>query len=308
MNLEIVVGLQEKSKIIIKGVSIMVDNKLATKKQTFSDFMGSDIAKKKVAEVIGGNHGQRFITSIVSAVGSNANLQSCDHWSILTSAMIGEALKLSPSPQMGHYYLVPYSGRAQFQMGYKGYIQLALRSGHYKDIDAICIKQGEFKGLDKHTGKPVFEFVTDPDQRDKLPVIGYMAYFELTNGLRKTIYWTRAQMEAHGKKYSKSYNTFWGNGEQGFNGQAIKTMLKQILSRWGLLSIEMQNAIENESDERPEYEIPDLTKPEKKDDPFENGKTVDVTPEDKKDQPADTQALREDDQGRLIDIATGKPV
>ncbi|GBR74906.1 phage recombinase RecT [Candidatus Termititenax aidoneus] len=253
----------------------MATNTLAQKKQTFSEFMAGNLAKQKVAEVIGGKDGQRFITSIVSAVSTNYTLQNCEPWSILSSAMIGEALKLSPSPQMGHYYLVPYSGKAQFQMGYKGYIQLALRSGRYRDIDAIEIKDGEFKGLDKNTGKPVFEFISDPEQREALAVVGYLAYFETTSGFVKKIYWTRSKMEAHGKKYSKSYNSFWGKDEDGFNGQALKTVLKQLLSRWGLLSIDMQRAIESESDEVLPYDIPSqTTQPKQKSEKPQ--KTIDV--------------------------------
>ena len=225
-----------------------LDNTIATtKQQAFADFMGTPGVKRMINEMMSSKDGSRFMTSIVSAVASNTTgLQKCDYKSILSAAMIGESLKLSPSPQMGHFWIIPYGNTAQFQMGYKGYIQLALRSGHYKDIDAICIKQGEFKGLDASTGKPIFGFVQDPDQRDSLPVIGYLAYFEMTNGFLKKVYWTKKSMEAHARKYSKAYGSFWGKNEDGFNGQSIKTVLKQLLSRWGLLSVEMQTAMESE--------------------------------------------------------------
>ena len=226
---------------------------------TFSTFMSSDAVKQKVNEMIGGKDGQGFITSIISAVSTNPELAKCEHSTILSAAMQGAALKLSPSNQLGHYYLVPYKEKikgtkdyrmvSQFQMGYKGYIQLAMRSGQYKDLDVMDIREGEYKGKDKFTGKPVIEFIEDDDERENLPIIGYFAYFELLNGFRKSLYWSKAKMEKHALQYSKGYAsdiengnkyTFWSKD---FDGMAYKTMLRQLLSKWAVMSIEMQNAI-----------------------------------------------------------------
>lgn len=222
---------------------------------TFSTFMSSDAVKQKVNEIIGGKDGQRFITTIISAVSTNPNLAKCEHSTILSAALQGEALKLSPSNQLGHYYLVPYDDNknhrmvAQFQMGYKGYIQLAMRSGQYRDLDVMDIREGEYKGKDKYTGKPVIEFIEDDGTREDMPIVGYFVYFELLNGFRKSLYWSRAKMEKHAMQYSKGYAsdvkkgnqyTFWSKD---FNGMAYKTMLRQLLSKWGVMSIEMQNAI-----------------------------------------------------------------
>ena len=143
---------------------------------------------------------KRFVASITSAVAVNPALQECEAGTILAGALLGESLNLSPSPQLGQYYLVPFKTKAkynrnnelvqpetvkaQFVLGYKGYIQLALRSGAYADLDVMEIREGEYKGKNQFTGKPQFSFVEDDDERDKLPVIGYMAYFEYLNGFR----------------------------------------------------------------------------------------------------------------------------
>ena len=230
-------------------------NAIAKRPTTFSTFMASDAVKNKINEMIGGKDGQRFITSIISAVSANPSLAECDHSTILSAAMQGEALKLSPSQQLGRYYLVPYRDNnlkravAQYQIGYKGYIQLAMRSGQYRDLDVIEIREGEYKGKDKFTGKPVIEFIEDDDERENMPVIGYFAYFELLNGFRKSLYWSKAKMEKHALQYSKGYasdrrkNTAYTFWSKDFNGMAFKTMLRQLLSKWAVMSIDMQTAM-----------------------------------------------------------------
>lgn len=165
---------------------------------------------------------RRFTASITSAVAVNPALQECDAGTILAGALLGESLNLSPSPQLGQYYLVPFkqkakydrSGRmirpesvtATFVLGYKGYIQLALRSGQYADLDVTEIKQGEYLGKDSMTGKPKFQFIEDDDQRDALPTVGYMAYFEYMNGFRKVLYWSKEKMMNHADTYSKAFS------------------------------------------------------------------------------------------------------
>ena len=116
-------------------------------------YLTGDAVKNQINQVVGGKNGQRFISAIVSAVNTNPTLQECTNQSILSGALLGESLKLSPSPQLGHYYLVPFNDKnkgkvAQFQMGYKGYIQLAIRSGQYKKINVIAVKEGELAFFD----------------------------------------------------------------------------------------------------------------------------------------------------------------
>lgn len=223
---------------------------------------------------------RRFTASITSAVAVNPALQECDAGTILAGALLGESLNLSPSPQLGQYYLVPFKQKAKydrdgnmirpetttatFVLGYKGYVQLALRSGQYKDLDVMVIKQGEYQGKDPETGKARFKFIEDDDVRDALPTVGYMAYFEYMNGFRKVLYWSKEKMMNHADTYSPAFsrkgyeNLLAGNVKQSemwkyssfwykkFDDMAKKTMLRQLVSRWGVMSIDMQTALEHD--------------------------------------------------------------
>ena len=235
--------------------SLVKNNKTA--KPSLSAYLQRVDVQKKINEVVGGKDGQRFIAAIVSATNNNTALQECNQGSIVSAALLGEALKLSPSPQLGHYYLVAYNDKekgkvAQFQLGYKGYIQLAIRSGQYKKLNVLAIKEGElvrFNPLDEEIEINLNE---DWDARENLETIGYYATFELVNGFKKSIYWSKKKMESHAMKYSQGYRkdkekgwsyTFWSKD---FDGMAYKTMLRQLISRWGIMSIEMQSAFEGD--------------------------------------------------------------
>ena len=232
-----------------------VQNQLAKSKQRLgiSAYLTQDAVKNQINNVIGGKDGQRFITSIVSAVTANPALAECTNQSILSGALLGESLKLSPSPQLGQYYLVPYKNNkegiieAQFQMGYKGYIQLAIRSGQYKKINVLAIKEGELEYFDPLNEEIKVNLMIDKwDEREKAKTIGYYAMFEYINGFRKAIYWSKSQMENHALTYSPAYrakkgHTFW---EKNFDAMAYKTMLRQLISKWGIMSIDMQAAFD----------------------------------------------------------------
>jgi recombination protein RecT len=224
------------------------------KKETFSTFLSKDAIKKKINEMVGSKDGQRFITSILSVVSNNPAIAECDQSTILSSALLGEALKLSPSPQLGYYYIVPFNNtkkgckEAQFQLGYKGYIQLAIRSGQYKNINVVAVKQGELINYNPLTEELDVKFIEDDDKREKTETIGYYAMFELTNGFKKSIYWSKKKMLAHAEKYSMGFKahkgyTFW---EKDFDGMAFKTLLRQLISKWGIMSIDIQNAFEKD--------------------------------------------------------------
>lgn len=226
------------------------------------------------------NRQKRFIASITAAVAVNAELQKCEAGSILACALLGESLNLSPSPQLGQYYLIPFKQKAKFDrsgnmvspevtkaafvLGYRGYIQLALRTGQYRDLDVMEIKEGEFLGRDKLTGRPKFEFIEDEVEREAAPVIGYMAFFEYLNGFTKILYWTKAKMLRHADQYSQAfsasayqkllngeipdkdlwkYSSFW---YKDFDGMAKKTLLRQLISKWGVMSTEMQTVFEQD--------------------------------------------------------------
>lgn len=241
---------------------------LVQEKPKFSVAIQSDAYKKLINNTLGDpKKSQRFIASISSAVATTPALQDCDAGTILSGALLGEALGLSPSPQLGHFYLIPYKDtknnktNAQFQLGYKGYIQLAIRSGQYADLDVIEIREGEFLGRDKVTGKFNFEFIENEEERLLRPVIGYLGYFELINGFRKTLYMSKKEMEMHADTFSKAFNlkdyeklkqgqipekdlwrfsSFW---YKNFDEMAFKTIIRRLLSKWGVMSIEMQDAV-----------------------------------------------------------------
>ena len=196
---------------------------------------------------------KRFTAALISAVSTNPQLQECSAVSTISAALLGESLNLSPSPQLGQYYMVPFNDKskgkvATFQLGYKGMIQLAIRSGQYKKLNVIAVKEGELKGFDPFNEEIEVQVIENPDEREKAKTIGYYAMFELVNGFRKSIYWSKAKMESHAEKYSMGYKahkgyTFW---EKDFDGMAYKTMLRQLISKWGIMSIEMQTAYTND--------------------------------------------------------------
>ena len=245
-----------------------VNNSLAKKNQRLglTAYLTQDAVKNQINEVIGGKNGQRFIAAIVSAANNNPQLQECTNQSILSGALLGESLKLSPSPQLGQYYLVPYetkekkdkngniiqyaSKQAQFQLGYKGYIQLAIRSGMYKKLNVLAIKEGELKRFDPLNEEIEVQLIEDEALREKAPTCGYYAMFEYTNGFRKALYWSKEKMKAHAEQYSAGYKkdlkngtsyTFWAKD---FDSMAYKTMLRQLISKWGIMSIDLISALD----------------------------------------------------------------
>lgn len=266
-----------------------VNNSLVAKSKAqqnlgITEYLTKDAIKNQINKVVGGKNGQRFISAIVSAYNTNPTLQECTNQSILSAALLGESLQLSPSPQLGHYYMVPFNNtkagvkEAQFQMGYKGYIQLAIRSGQYKRLNVVAIKEGELEYFDPLNEDIKVNLMVDWDKREEAETIGYYAMFELVNGFRKTMYWSKAQMLAHADKYSPAfykdagkvktkygekqrvsyadyeagnydprdswmYSSFW---YKNFDGMAYKTMLRQLISKWGVMSIELQKAFEGD--------------------------------------------------------------
>ena len=218
-------------------------------------YLTQDAVKNQINNVIGGKDGQKFISAIVSAVNNNSALQECTNQSILSGALLGESLKLSPSPQLGQYYLVPFNDKekgkvAQFQLGYKGYIQLAIRSGQYKKLNVLAIKEGELIRFNPLEEEIEVKLIEDEEVREQAETIGYYAMFEYTNGFKKAMYWSKKKMEAHAIKYSPGYKrdkdkgTAWTFWSKDFDGMAYKTMLRQLISKWGVMSIDMMSAMD----------------------------------------------------------------
>ena len=246
------------------------------KKITFREFV-----LKKTENLMQPQEQQRFLSSIVSVMNNNPSIAECDKSSIVNCALLGEALKLPPSPQLGYFYMVPFNNteknckEAQFQLGYKGYIQLAIRSGQYRNINVVAIKEGELKSYNPLTEELQITFIEDDEIREKTATIGYYAMLETISGFRKSIYWSKKKMLAHADKYSQSfhlhetttkkgykivsyeeytknkekyeksplYSSFW---YKDFDGMAFKTMLRQLISKWGIMSVEIQKAYDND--------------------------------------------------------------
>lgn len=234
-------------------------------KQGINTFLQSDAVKHNIMSVVGEKDSQRFISSVVSAVQSNPQLADCSNSSILSAALLGHSLKLPQSPQLQMFYLVPFNntkkikdenGRekeikvkeAVFQLSYRGYLQLAMRSGQYRKINACDIREGELKSFNPITEEYVFEAITDYEKRKLLPVVGYYAYFEMNNGYRKELYWSKEQMDAHAKRYSMAYRKGWSSSfwASDFDAMALKTMLRQLISKWGMMSVDMETAYQND--------------------------------------------------------------
>ena len=183
---------------------------------------------------------ESFISSILSIVRSNSKLRVCSPNSILSAAGIAAALRLPINPSLGFSYIVPYKNQAQFQIGWKGLVQLAMRSGQYRTINSGAVCEGQIEDIDFVTG----EIIRGEKVSDK--IVGYVAYFELLTGFKKSLYMTVEEIEEHAKNYSQSYAYDLRNGKKSsvwstnFDAMAKKTVLKLLLSRFGIISIDQQ--------------------------------------------------------------------
>jgi recombination protein RecT len=208
---------------------------MSTTQLTTKQFFQREDVKSKFTELLGTRTNQ-FMTSLLSIVNNNSYLKNASPESIYSAAMMAASLDLPVSPSLGFSYIVPYSGQAQFQVGYKGLIQLALRSGQFKTISVTPVYEGQLLEQNPLTG---FKF----DFSNKLSdnCIGYAAYFSLINGFEKTMYMSKEEVTAHGKKYSKTFSN--GTWAKDFDAMAQKTVLKLLISKYAPLSIEMQRAV-----------------------------------------------------------------
>lgn len=257
----------------------------AEQKTSFAAYMTNTAVRDQIIKVVGSKQGDAFISSIVSAVQTNPLLSQCSNASIVSAALLGHSLNLLPSPQLGQFYMVPYKNKktgkteATFQIGYKGLLQLAMRSGQYKKINAMPIKAGELIYYDALNEEIEARVIEDPEEREKAETIGYYAMFEYVNGFQKKMYWTKEKMMAHADKYSMAfsardyealqagkipekdmwkYSSFW---YKDFDGMAVKTMIRQLISHWGIMDptrpTDLQKAVEYDQsvirNGRPDY-------------------------------------------------------
>ena len=221
-------------------------NKLAKKnsnvgKNTLKALVNADVTKKKFQEMLG-NKAAGFLTSLINTTNGNAQLQQADPNSILKAGAIAATLDLPIDPNLGFAYIVPYNNKgkneAQFQMGYKGFVQLAIRTGQYKRINVTELYEGQFESYDPITDELKYNL----DNRLSDEITHYVAYFQTINGFEKYNVMSKEEIETHAKKFSKTYSYKGSSWQTNFNTMAKKTVLKLLLSKFGILSIEMQTA------------------------------------------------------------------
>lgn len=208
---------------------------MSTTLPALKSMLSNDSVKARFREILGAK-APGFISSILSVANSNALLQRAEPQSVMNAAVIAATLDLPINPNLGFAYIIPYGNSAQFQMGYKGMIQLAMRSGQYKTINVTEVYEGEIKNENRFTG----EYIFGEKASDK--IVGYMAYFSLTNGFEKYMYMSREECEKHGKKFSQTYKRGGGLWATDFDSMSKKTVLKMLISKYGILSIDMQRA------------------------------------------------------------------
>lgn len=207
--------------------------------QLHAQYFNSPSVIAKFSGLLGENRSKQFATSILQVISQNNLLINASTESIYQSALVAAMLDLPILTSIGHAYIVPYKGKAQFQIGWKGLVQLALRSWQYKKINVIKVYSSQFESFNTLTEELKADF-SKPETGD---VVGYVAYFILNSGFEKTLYWSKEKVKTHGLTYSKTFKKGVGNWVTDFDSQALKTVLKQILSKWGPLSLEMQTAI-----------------------------------------------------------------
>lgn len=234
-------------------------NKLAKKnsnvgKSTLKALVNADVTKKKFQEMLG-NKAVGFLTSLINTTNGNAQLQQADPNSILKAGAIAATLDLPIDPNLGFAYIVPYKKKykdelgnwnekneAQFQMGYKGFVQLAIRTGQYKRINVAVMYEGQFESYDPITDELKYNL----ENKLSDEITHYVAYFQTINGFEKYNIMSKEEVEQHGMKFSKTFKKEKSTWQTDFNAMAKKTVLKLLLSKFGILSIEMQTALKTD--------------------------------------------------------------
>ncbi len=223
---------------------------------SIAQYVRQDAVSKRLNELLG-KRSPQFVTSLVSATNANTMLANCKPESVLTAALTAASLDLPINQNLGFAYLIPYKSKSgevcQFQMGYKGFIQLAQRSGYYKTINATDVREGEMTGFDRLSGELSFEWL-DSAERSKAKVIGYVAYFQLLNGFEKSLFMTTDELEKHAQKYSKNYAKYKsGLWAENFDSMAKKTVLKLLISKFGPLNTQLADAIQKDQTADDDY-------------------------------------------------------
>lgn len=218
---------------------------VAIKGEAYQKLINDTLGDKKLA--LG------FIADVSTLVANNSTLQECDPKTVLSAALLAQSLNLPLAPTLGFAYIIGYKNtkkdatgeyqiyEATFQAGWKAWVQLAIRTGAYEKIGVKPVHEGEVVGQDEF-GDDVIKF---DHKFDTKPICGYYAYFKLTTGFSKTLYWTKEQCEEHGKKYSPEYRLYnKGKWKEMFDEMALKTVIKQLISKWGIMSVQMQTMVQ----------------------------------------------------------------
>lgn len=212
--------------------------------KTFNQTLTNPKTQEYLTQTLHERAGQ-YTNNILAVVSNSALLQKCKPLSVIYAGIQATANDLPLGNNLGFAYVIPYGQDAQFQMGYKGFIQLAQRSGQMRIINVRDVKEGELIGEDFVTGELQFQMLPY-DKREQAKTVGYVGFFELNNGFRKMEYWSVQKLEAHAKKYSQTYKKGYGVWKDNFDAMARKTVLKDLLSKYAPLSVQMQNAITND--------------------------------------------------------------
>ena len=222
------------------------------KPATVKSLLANESVKAKF-EAILKDKAAGFTANLAVMVRNSQALAKCDPTTIVSAAVVSASLDLPLDPNLGFAAIVPFGNKATFQIMYKGLIQLAMRSGKYKTINVTEIYDGELISENRLTGEYEFDFTARASDK----VIGFAAYFKLINGFEKTVYWPIKQVDRHGKRFSQTYKKGYGLWKDDFDSMAKKTVLKMLISKWGILSIEMQNAVKYDQsvirEDQPEY-------------------------------------------------------
>lgn len=222
--------------------------------KTFNQTITSPATQKYLTDLLHERKGQ-FVSNLTALVANNANLQECEPYTLMFAALKATALSLPIEPSLGMAHVIPYKNKkrgvteAQFQLGYKGFQQLALRTGQYKHINTTEVREGELGKRNRLTGEIEWNWIENDAERLKTPIIGYVNYFCLLNGFESTFYMSKEEMDAHALRYSQTYKSTIGYIKEqskwttDFDAMALKTVIKLNLSKNGVLSTELQDAI-----------------------------------------------------------------
>lgn len=230
---------------------------MSEKQLTISRLVNDD-GFRKLAEKTLGERTSQFMSSVLSLVNANQTLQRADPIKVYNACLMSASLNLPVNNNLGYSYIIPYKDDVQLQIGWKGFVQLAQRSGQFKTIVANPVYENELTGINPMTGEVEFEFKIEKEGA----IVGYMAYFKLLNGFEKSLYMSVKELNTHAKKYSQTFKKGYGVWNDNFDAMAIKTVVKLLLNKYAPLSIDMQKAIkidqkvdDDYKDNKPSFDV-----------------------------------------------------